>query len=129
MSEVLRERAKEGAAVIFSSHQLELVERLCDRVAIVNRGRIVAAGRVDELRAERSRPRLRVEVEGAPNGWVEDLEGVEVVGRDGHGVLIELSDGADDQQVLDAARRAGRVRSFAPARPTLSELFREVVEG
>jgi len=71
--------------VIFSSHQLELVERLCDRVTIVNRGRIVAAGRVDELRAERSRPRLRVDVEGAPNGWCDAVDGVRVVGGDEQG--------------------------------------------
>ncbi len=134
MSEVLAERAAEGAAVIFSSHQLELVERICDRVAIINRGRMVAAGRVDELRAERSRPRLRVEVEvevdgnRAADGWPERLSGVTVVARDGRGVLLDLGEGADDQQVLDAARRAGRVRLFAPARPTLAELFREVVE-
>jgi ABC-2 type transport system ATP-binding protein len=128
MSEVLAERARAGAAVIFSSHQLELVERICDRVAIVDRGRLVASGRVDELRAERSRPRLRVDVEGAVNGWVERLPGVRVVARDPDGLLLELGDGADDQQVLDAARRAGRVRRFAPARPTLSELFREVIE-
>ena len=128
MSEVLAERAAGGAAVIFSSHQLELVERICDRVAIVNRGRMVAAGRVEELRAQRSRPRLRVEVEGAPNGWPESIAGVQVIARDDRGVLLELSDGADDQQVLQAAQRAGRVRLFAPARPTLAELFREVVE-
>jgi ABC-2 type transport system ATP-binding protein len=127
MSEVLFERARGGAAVVFSSHQLELVERLCDRVAIVNHGRIVAAGRVDELRAERSEPRLLVEVEANGNGWIEGLPGVEVVEQDGDGVLLELRDGADDQQVLDAARRAGRVRRFVPARPTLAELFREVV--
>jgi ABC-2 type transport system ATP-binding protein len=128
MSGVLYERAQAGAAVIFSSHQLELVERLCDSVAIVNHGRIVAAGRVDELRSERSEPRLRVEVEGATKGWDEGLRGVEVVGRDEHGVVLELGKGADDQAVLDAARRAGRVRRFQPARPTLAELFREVVE-
>ena len=128
MSGVLNERAEAGAAVIFSSHQLELVERLCDRVAIVNRGRIVASGRVDELRTERSEPRLRVEVEGAGDGWLDELEGVEVVARDEHGVVVELRDGADDQAILDAARRAGRVRRFQPAQPTLAELFREVVE-
>ena len=127
MSEVLAERAADGAAVIFSSHQLELVERVCDRVAIINRGSMVAAGRVDELRAQRSRPRLRVEVEGAADGWVDRVAGVSVVGRDQRGVLIELTDGTDDQQVLAAAQRAGRVRLFAPARPTLAELFREVV--
>jgi ABC-2 type transport system ATP-binding protein len=128
MSDVLFERARDGAAVIFSSHQLELVERLCDRVAIVNRGCIVAAGRVDELRAERSEPRLRVEVEGAPADWLAGVPGAEVVARDGDAVVVALRDGSDDQRVLDAARRAGRVRRFAPARPTLAELFREVVE-
>ncbi len=128
MSEVLAERAAGGAAVIFSSHQLELVERICDRVAIVDRGSIVAAGRVDDLRAERSRPRLRVDVEGAPDGWAAGVAGVRVVSRDERGVLLELGEGADDQQVLAAAGQAGRVRLFAPARPTLAELFREVVE-
>jgi len=128
MSEVLAERAADGAAVIFSSHQLELVERVCDRVAIVNRGSIVAEGRVEELREERSSPRLRVEVEGASDGWPDRLAGVRVVGRDERGVLLELGPDADDQQVLEAAQQAGRVRLFAPARPTLAELFREVVE-
>ena len=73
---------------------------------------------------------VRVEIEGpaAANGWAERLPGVRIVARDDDGMLLELGDGADDQQVLDAARRAGRVRRFAPARPTLSELFREVVE-
>jgi ABC-2 type transport system ATP-binding protein len=128
MSEVLAERALAGATVIFSSHQLELVERLCDRVAIVNRGRIVAAGRVEELRAERSEPRLRVELDGAPADWLDGVPGARVAGHDAGEVLVELREGADDQAVLDAARRAGRVRSFAPARATLAELFREVVE-
>jgi ABC-2 type transport system ATP-binding protein len=127
MSEVLFERARAGAAVVFSSHQLELVERLCDRVAIVNNGRIVAAGRVDELRAERSAPRLRVDVDGARAGWLEAVPGAEVVTADGDGVVVELREGVDDQRVLDAARRAGRVRAFVPVRPTLAELFREVV--
>jgi ABC-2 type transport system ATP-binding protein len=128
MSGVLHERAAAGAAVIFSSHQLDLVERLCDSVAIVNRGRIVAAGRVDELRSERSEPRLRIEVEGASDTWFRDLPGVELVARDDRGVVLELRDGVDDQRILDTARGAGAVRRFEPARPTLAELFREVVE-
>jgi ABC-2 type transport system ATP-binding protein len=128
MSEVLAERAGAGAAVIFSSHQLDLVERICDRVAIVSRGRIVAAGRVEELRAQRSGPRLRVVVEGASDDWLAGVPGALVAARDDGGWLVELEHGADDQRVLDAARRAGRVSSFAPARPTLAELFREVVE-
>ncbi len=128
MSDVLRERAAEGVAVIFSSHQLELVERLCDRVAIVDGGRIVAAGRVDELRAERSLPCVRVELDAPSDAWLDGLAGVRLLKSDERGVLLELGEGADDQLVLDAARRAGAVHAFAPVRPTLAELFREVVE-
>jgi ABC-2 type transport system ATP-binding protein len=128
MSEFLNDRARDGAAVIFSSHQLELVERLCDSVAIVVDGRIVAAGKVDDLRAERSEPRLRIDVEGAADGWADQVPAVKVIARDEQGVLVELHEGADDQALLDAARRAGRVKRFEPARPTLAELFREAVE-
>jgi ABC-2 type transport system ATP-binding protein len=127
MSAVLHERAEAGAAVIFSSHQLELVERLCDSVAIVSRGRIVAAGRVDELRSERSEPRLRVELEGAPDDWADQLNGVEVVARHDHGLVLELREGADDQAVLDAARRASAVRHFGAVEPTLVDLYREAI--
>jgi ABC-2 type transport system ATP-binding protein len=127
MAAVLRERAEAKAAVVFSSHQLELVERICDSVAIVSRGRIVAAGRVEQLREERSSARLRVDVEGTDARWLDGLGGVELVDSGGPGVVVELRDGVDDQAVLDAARRAGRVRRFEPVRPTLAELFREVV--
>ena len=104
------------------------MERLCDSVAIVVEGRIVAAGKVDELRAERSEPRLRIDVEGAADGWADQMPAVKVIARDEQGVLVELHEGADDQALLDAARRAGRVKRFEPARPTLAELFREAVE-
>src|SRR5688572_13562822 len=60
MSEVLREKAAEGIPVMFSSHQLDLVERLCDRVGIVRSGRMVVVGRVDELRAADVRAGVRV---------------------------------------------------------------------
>ena len=130
MSEVLAERARAGVAVIFSSHQLELVERICDRVAIVNRGRLVAVRprRRAARRALPAAPARQVEGRARPTAGRTRIAGVRVVGRDGDGLLLELDDGTDDQRVLDAARRAGRVRRFAPARPTLSELFREVVE-
>jgi ABC-2 type transport system ATP-binding protein len=127
LSEVLRERARDGVPVVFSSHQLELVERLCDAVAIVRAGRVVASGRVAELRAQRRGRRWRVEMDGAADGWLDAVSGAAVVGRENGAVVVELPPGADDQDLLDAARRAGRVRRFAPQEPTLTELFREVV--
>ncbi len=127
LSEILLERARAGVPVVFSSHQLELVERLCDAVAIIDAGRLVAAGTVEELRAHDRQRVYRVHVEGEP-GWVPDLAGVEVLSRDRDGLLLRLADATDDQAVLDAARRAGAVRHFGAVRPTLVELYREVVQ-
>jgi ABC-2 type transport system ATP-binding protein len=126
LSEVLLERATSGVPVVFSSHQLELVERLCDAVAIIDAGRLVAAGTVEELRRERQRPTLQVEVDGAP-GWEDRLPGVQVLRRDGATSVLALTDGADDQQVLAAAQAAGRVHHFGWVRPTLAELYREAI--
>jgi len=126
LTEVLREQAARGVPVLFSSHQLELVEHVCEAVAIIDRGRLVACGAVDELRA--GGPRLiRAQVRDAGGDWTAGLAGVEVVERGADGVVLELSPGADSQQVLDAARRAGRVVRFGEEQPTLAELFRHLV--
>jgi ABC-2 type transport system ATP-binding protein len=127
LSDVLRERARAGVPVVFSSHQLELVERLCDAVAIVRGGRVVASGRVAELRAARGGRRWRVELAGAGDEWLAGVAAASVVARDNGAVVVELGPDADEQALLDAARRAGRVRRFAPEEPTLADLFREAV--
>ncbi|HUB75703.1 MAG TPA: ATP-binding cassette domain-containing protein, partial [Solirubrobacteraceae bacterium] len=72
LSAVLRGEAQRGAAVLFSSHQLELVERLCDRVVILESGRVLAAGTLEELRRELP-AQLRVKV-AAPDRWARGLE-------------------------------------------------------
>jgi len=125
MSDVLRERADTGLPVIFSSHQLDLVERLCDRVGIIQRGHLIACGTVDELRAGGPR-RLWVE---APAGWPDGLPGVRLVRADGPRALLELDPSTDDQVVLRAALAAGPVREFRRDRLSLLELFREAVSG
>ena len=128
MGEVLREQAARGVPVLFSSHQLELVEELCESVAIIDRGRLVACGPVDELRA--GGPRLvRVEVRGATPGWTDALADVELVERVDGRAVFRLDRSADPEWILDAARRAGSVTHFAEVRPSLAELFREVVSA
>jgi ABC-2 type transport system ATP-binding protein len=129
LSGVLREVADTGVPVVFSSHQLELVERLCEAVAIINDGRLVATGRVDELRerAMGGRRQIRVAVSGAADdGWMGALPGT-VVDRGPAGALVELTDGAGPEQVLDAARAAGTVTHFSFEQRSLAELFREAV--
>ena len=126
MSQVLKEKAADGVPVVFSSHQLDLVERLCDRVGIVRSGQMVESGTVAELRAG-GVIRLLVDAPAAPAGWADGLPGVKVLGRDGSVTEVELGDGADDQAVLAAALATGPVREFARKQPSLTELFRSVV--
>src|SRR5262245_11380899 len=124
-----RERRERGVPIVFSSHQLELVERVCDRVAMILDGRIVADGTIEELRASRERRLLRVELSGDANGWFESIPGVRLAERVPNGVVLELEDGTDHQRVLDLARSVGEVRHFSMVRPTLAQLFREVVSS
>jgi ABC-2 type transport system ATP-binding protein len=124
---VLLAKARDGVPVVFSSHQLELVERLCDSVGIVNAGRMVASGTVRELRAREGRRQLRVVVAGAAPAWARALPGVRVVSERRDEVVLELDGAADDQQVLATAARSGRVEHFSWREPTLTELFREAV--
>ncbi|HET6708933.1 ATP-binding cassette domain-containing protein [Amycolatopsis sp.] len=126
MSQVLKEKAAEGVPVVFSSHQLDLVERLCDRVGIVRSGQMVAVGTVGELRVGGA-TRLRVDVPEAADGWADGLPGVKVLGRTGAVTELELGEDADDQAVLKAALATGPVREFAREQPSLTELFRSVV--
>ena len=125
LAEVLRDRAAEGVPVVFSSHQLDLVERLCDSIGIIYRGRMVATGTVDELRASRAERALRIGTEAAA-GWADGLAGVESA-ESGATTTLLLTAEADDQVILDAARALGPVREFTPLRPSLAELFREAV--
>ena len=126
LSEILRRQAEDGAPVVFSSHQLELVERLCESVVMIDRGRIVASGRIADLRARDTRRLVRVEVAGAPERWLERVPGVRVLEPLAEGAIVEL-DGASESDVLDAARTAGSVRHFSVVRPSLSEIFRHEV--
>jgi ABC-2 type transport system ATP-binding protein len=127
LAEALLEQCRAGVPVVFSSHQLDLVERLCDSVGILARGSIVASGTVEELRQREAGRLLRVVVPDALPHWAARLPGVRVVSEQAGDTLLELDGGTDDQAVLAAALRTGRVTHFAWRQPTLVELFREVV--
>jgi ABC-2 type transport system ATP-binding protein len=127
LAEALLEQCRAGVPVVFSSHQLDLVERLCDSVGILARGRMVASGTVEDLRRRESGRVLRVVAPDAAAGWAGAVPGVRVVSERAGDTLLELADGADDQAVLAAALRTGRVTHFAWREATLVELFREAV--
>ena len=127
LAEVLRERAAAGTTLIFSSHQLDLVEHLCASVAIVDHGRLVASGTVRDL-ASSGRSRLVVAVAGDPTGdWMAGVDGVSVSENDGGRLRLLLDPGTDPDDVLQAALSHGRLEHFAFEERRLSEVFREAV--
>jgi ABC-2 type transport system ATP-binding protein len=128
MTEVLRERAAAGVGVLFSSHQLDLVESICEDVVIIARGSIVAAGPIDELKRSSGRRHLDVEVEGGDGAWIDGLGDVVVLEHRGGRVKLLVQDTVDLRQILDRAARAGTIRRFSFGPPALSELFMEAVE-
>jgi ABC-2 type transport system ATP-binding protein len=124
LAQVLAEQCAAGVPVIFSSHQLELVERLSDSVGIIAAGRLVASGEVSQLRQREAEPVLRVVLQGAPPGWADELPGTLVRQVSDSEVLMAAG---DDQAVLRAAAGLGRVTQFGVLQPSLAEIFREAV--
>ncbi|GAA4060177.1 ABC transporter ATP-binding protein [Nonomuraea soli] len=123
LSTVLQERARGGVPVLFSSHQLELVERLCDAVGIISAGRMVATGSVETLQAAAGRA-LKVVVRGAEPGWADGLPGELAVQGDRH---VLVTSGGDDQEILRRAVKSGHVEHFGFERASLTEIFKEAV--
>jgi len=124
MVDMLREHTARGIPVLFSSHQLDLVERLCERLVVLKAGQVVVSGEPAELqRAGRVRHRLVV---GADAGWVRGVPGVHAVDVDGPVALLELPDDATAQRVLALALERDVVHEFTPVRPTLAQIYREV---
>jgi ABC-type uncharacterized transport system, ATPase component len=130
MSQVLLERAAAGVPTLFSSHQLDVVERLCDRVVIIRSGRLVADGTIPELQATET-PRWRVVVEQAAGSPPVEAASLNLpaptVELDDAGRLVITAAGADEQALLSAAQRLGTVRELGPVRHRLTEIFREVL--
>ncbi|MDK8798119.1 ATP-binding cassette domain-containing protein [Corynebacterium sp. MSK044] len=123
MSTMLTDRARGGVPVVFSSHQLDLVQRLCDRVGIVTRGRMVAEGTVDELRAGGP---VRFKVGTTARGWFP--EGITLIDDAPTHVILQTDSIDDDQRILHAALAAGDVHEFTRVVPDLTDLFKEVVK-
>jgi ABC-2 type transport system ATP-binding protein len=127
IGKVLVERARAGCCVLFSSHQLDLVEDLCESVTIIDHGKLVTSGRVDDLATSGPR-RLVVRVEGDRDAaWARDLAGVAVSEVNGGAVRLVLDESIDSDVVLRAAMATGRVSEFSFARRRLSEVFREAL--
>ena len=127
IGDVLVEQARSGCCVLFSSHQLDQVEDLCEAVTIIDHGRLVVTGTVDDLATSGPR-RLVVRVEGNRDAsWARGIAGVTVSEIDGGAAGLVLDESVDSESVLRAAMGAGRVTEFVFERRRLSEVFREAL--
>ena len=127
IGQVLLDQARAGCCVLFSSHQLDLVEDLCEQVTIIDHGRMVVSGTVDDLASTGAR-RLVVRVEGDREAaWARSVPGVSVSEVAAGAARLVLGDEVDSDSVLRAAMRAGRVTEFSFQRRRLSEVFREAL--
>ncbi len=126
MSMILRESTRSGSAVIFSSHQLDLVEDLCDDVAIVNAGRVVLAGEVRALKDGSAVRVLEVETD-AGTMLPAELARYEAE-SDGSWHRLVVSAETDFSGLLTSIAAAGGIRHLSYSTPSLSHLFREAVK-
>jgi ABC-2 type transport system ATP-binding protein len=123
--EVLRERVRAGCGVLLSSHQLDLVEDICEAVVIIDHGRLVVTGTVDEL-ATSGPELLRVRIDAVGDAeWAKAVPGVTVLDVQDGTAHLQLDETADRSRVLAAAMARGPVSDFGVVRRRLSEVFRE----
>jgi len=129
LSASLRTRAQKGRTVVFSSHQLDLVQDLCEEIVLIDHGRTVLSGTVAQLRASSGRRQLRLGLAaGASRQWLAQFPAVAVVSDQADALRLDVPDGTDPLAVLDAARAAGPVLDFGLDLPTLSQLFLAAVQ-
>ncbi len=130
LREAFIELRDQGRTLIFSTHQMEAAEAMCESVAIVDHGRLVAGGRLRELKRASGRRWIRIALEGptpAP-GWLSDLDGVEAVRRDATGAELELRPGVEPALALASVLARGEAISrFEVVEPSLEALFIELV--
>jgi ABC-2 type transport system ATP-binding protein len=125
LAELLLETAAGGVAVVFSSHQLDLVEDVCQDVVIIDHGTIVVDGVVEDLKAAAPRRSLQVEVDGEP--WMPVLPGGTVTSKRDGKVRVLVDASVDLDEVLMHARKDGEVTRFSFEPPSLADLFLEAV--
>lgn len=124
---VLKDFAAKGAPVLFSSHQLDIVERLCDDLVVIADGEIRASGSREGLRQQYAEPRFELQV-STDLGWLRSEPGVTVIDFDGGYALFDVDGPATAQRVLARAVASGAVEKFSPVVPSLSQIFREVIQ-
>jgi len=122
MREVLLGLKRQGTTLVLSSHQMETVERLCDRVALINRGEKILDGAVSDVKKQRGANTLVMAFDG-DGAFLASLPEVVRVTDFGRYVEVKMRDGADSQAILRQAAARLRVSRFEIVEPSLHDIF------
>ncbi|WP_306370102.1 ABC transporter ATP-binding protein [Nocardiopsis sp. CC223A] len=122
LSELLVEQARKGVSIVLSSHQLELVENLCDSVGVLKDGRLVAEGPVSEIKKQSIKRIAKVKLSGASDSWHVDLPGTRLVER-GEISSLHVDEGIPPEELLKNLMERGTVEHFSWNHQNLSEVF------
>ncbi len=126
LKDVLLEQKQSGKTILFSTHRMDQVERLCDAICLVNHGKAVLEGDLNHIRASYGRQDVQLEYEGA-SGFLDDKELVQSFNNYGKYVEVRMRPGADPQRLLHEASAAARVNKFELMEPSVEQIFIEVV--
>ncbi len=127
VKDILREARAKGVTIVMCTHQMHQVEELCDRLVLINRGKTMLYGRLDEIRRQYAQPELIVRPVGS---LPADVAGVSSAERLNGEYRLRLMASATPQDVLrDLVQRGVALEQFEIAMPTLDEIFIQVVEG
>jgi ABC-2 type transport system ATP-binding protein len=128
LREIISGMRRAGKTVLFSTHVMHEAEQLCDFIVLINRGKIVVNGTLDEIRAGHEANTVSLELEGDTE-FVRTLPMVGSVEPNGRRLDVRLRDQADPQDLLRALVERARVRAFEIKQPSLHEIFVRLVGG
>jgi ABC-2 type transport system ATP-binding protein len=123
----LLEFRAQGKAIVFSTHQMHQVEKLCDTICLINNGESVLSGKVREIKSRYVRDRVLLQFEGS-NSFLQSDTIASSRSFEDH-VEIKLKDGADSQKLLAEAAAVARIYKFELVEPSLEEIFIQTVGG
>ncbi|HEX2330448.1 MAG TPA: ATP-binding cassette domain-containing protein [Candidatus Angelobacter sp.] len=126
LKDVLLDLKKQGKTILFSTHRMDQVEKLCDSICLINRGRAVLQGSLSQVKSKFGKNNVQIEYVGDDN-FLRETQLVGSYNNYGNYVEVRLAPGADSQELLRAVASRSRVNKFELMEPSLEEIFKEVV--
>jgi ABC-2 type transport system ATP-binding protein len=128
LKDIILEYHRRGHTIIFSTHQMDTVEKLCDHICLINRGRVILQGTLSSVKQQYGKNGVSLRFSG-DGAFLKSLPGVASFQDNGKELFLRLNDGVDPATVLDAARGRVAVTRFELAEPSVYDIFIEQVTG